>query len=172
MKKLLAIVFSLVLVFAVAGCKEKNKNDNTNNISSKSSSKSQASSKEDANDEGVKLADGTIIYSEGGISENAKIEIKDENGNVLLNGENIFKVSAKYFPEGTYGIQLEFNESGTEKFKIATEQNLEKTLSIYVDEKLIASPYVSEVINDDKCVITNYEFNKEQIIEIYNNLTK
>ncbi len=167
MKKFLAIILSLIFVFAVSGCKE-----NADNKDKKASSTKENNKKNYTKDEGIKLPDGSIIFLEGSISNNAKIEFKDENDNLLLTAEDIFKVSAKYFPEGCYGIQLEFNESGTEKFKTATQQNLGKTISIFIDDELIFAPIINEIINDDKVVISNYNFKKEEVFDIYDSLTK
>lgn len=167
MKKFFAVFLSLIVVFCIVGCTEA-QNETQNKTSSANSTDSNVSSE----DEGVKLKDGTIIYREGVISADALIEFKDESGSVLLNSTDIFKVSAKYLEYSGYVIQLDFNEDGTEKFKVATEKNKGKTISIYIDNKNVFSPVVQDVITDGKVIITNYEFTKEKILEIYDTLAE
>ncbi|MBQ2934143.1 MAG: hypothetical protein IJE02_05995 [Clostridia bacterium] len=167
MKKIITLILCFIFVFAVLGCKDKTDNDTNEN----ESSANQNSSERETDDDGIELADGTIIYFEGAISPDAKIEFKDENNNVLLTTESILKVSARYFPEGCYGIQLEFNENGIEKFKTLTEQNLGKPIHIFIDGQLISSPIVQDVIYDGIVNIINYSFEKEDIFELYDSLT-
>ena len=75
MKKIITLILCFIFVFAVLGCKDKTDNDTNEN----ESSANQNSSERETDDDGIELADGTIIYFEGAISPDAKIEFKDED---------------------------------------------------------------------------------------------
>lgn len=75
----------------------------------------------------------------------AKLEWKDSDGNVVLQGEDIQSASADYV-DGQYIVSFTLTSTGTTKFAEATAANLNKSISIYVDDELISSPTVNAVI--------------------------
>ncbi len=94
-----------------------------------------------------------------GLDKTAKIEFRDPDGNVLLEGDDI--ESAKYSEEPTDNtglpsphVVLNFSEEGSKKFATATEKLVGKTMSIYLDEDEITAPTVSGKIDSNTAVIT------------------
>lgn len=55
---------------------------------------------------------------------------------------------------GVPQIQLQFNAEGTKKFKTITEENLNKPVAIYLDDRLLIAPTVQSVIPSGQAVIT------------------
>lgn len=95
------------------------------------------------------------------LGQSATLEFKDESGNVLIRGSEHLKDAYVAVSEGAYVIKLEFNELGKKAFAKATEENLDKTISIYIDDKLVISPKVKKVITDGNCVIEgNYTYDQ------------
>ena len=170
MKKALYIILSLLLVIALTGCSDANENQ-TGTITSTSENAASNTEQKPEENEGIKLADGTIIYCEGKTADDAQIEFKDENGNIVLTASDILKVSARYFSEECYGIQLEFTEDGAQKFTKITQENLGKTINIYLNGELVVSPVINSVINDNKTKIVDYSFDKEKVLKLYETLT-
>lgn len=86
----------------------------------------------------------------------SQLYFKDENGNTLLTGDDVESATEQVDPEhGGYEVALKFSAEGTEKFAKATEENQGKTISIYLDDKLVSSPTVESVITDGNAVINN-----------------
>lgn len=93
------------------------------------------------------------------IGQSAKLQFKDEEGNVLIDGSQHLKDSSVGLNDAAYVIKLEFNELGTKAFAEATEANLNKTISIYIDDKEVMSPTVNSVITDGNAIIEgNYTY--------------
>lgn len=79
--------------------------------------------------------------------------------NVLLEGSDVTEATPvmQQDPttgEYTYAISLSFSEEGTKKFAKATEDLLNKTISIWMDDIMISFPKVEAVIADGKASIT------------------
>ncbi|MEG2348152.1 MAG: protein translocase subunit SecD [Clostridia bacterium] len=94
-----------------------------------------------------------------GLDKTAKIEFRDEEGNVLISGSEI--KTAKYSEDPTEKtglpsphVVLEFSEEGTKKFADATEKLIGKIMPIYLDKDLITSPYVNQKIDSNTAIIT------------------
>ena len=81
------------------------------------------------------------------IAAGTVLEIKDEDENVLLTEADIKEVAAKYEDEQYY-LVLKFTEGGAERLKTATEENVGKTLPLYVNNALVSMPTVGDVISD------------------------
>ncbi len=81
------------------------------------------------------------------IAEGTSLEIRDDDQNVLLTESDIKLVSANYLDE-KYFLKLEFTSDGAIRLKEATEQNVSKKLSIYVNNALLSMPTVASVITD------------------------
>lgn len=100
------------------------------------------------------------------IGKTAKLQFEDENGKVLLDGGNV--ESAKYVMQKADStsveepvVSLELDKEGTEKFAIATKDNLNKVIKIVLDGETISAPTVQTEITDGKCVINGMKDSKE-----------
>lgn len=94
-----------------------------------------------------------------GLDKTAKVEFRDEEGNVLLSGDDI--ASAKYSddPVDYTGmpsphVVLNFSEEGAKKFADATEKLVGKTIAIYLDEEELMAPTVNQKIESNTAIIT------------------
>jgi protein-export SecD/SecF family membrane protein len=92
------------------------------------------------------------------IGATALLSFKDEDGNTLLSGNDIAGAERQmYTPSqgaaSQYVVALEFKPEGTQKFADATTNNLNKTISIFLDNEMISSPTVNAAITDGKAVI-------------------
>lgn len=88
------------------------------------------------------------------IGEPAELEFKDSEGTVLLEGTKHLEDASAVSYEGAYAISLTFNEEGTKLFAQATEDNVGKTISIFINGEEIMKPTVNTAITDGKAVIT------------------
>ncbi|MFZ5351402.1 MAG: protein translocase subunit SecD [Bacillota bacterium] len=92
------------------------------------------------------------------IGKTAKLEFKDEAGNVVLTGEDI--KGAEVVFSGATGVNnpevsLKLSPEGIKKFAKATTENVGKKIIIYLDEIVISDPIVNSPIEDGNAVITN-----------------
>lgn len=84
----------------------------------------------------------------------AKLSFKDADGKELLSGSDVSKAEALPDQEnGNYLVSLTFSKDGTTKFATATKNNINKAISIYMDDKLVSSPTVQNEITDGRAVI-------------------
>ncbi len=95
------------------------------------------------------------------LAQTAEIKFVDEDGNILLSGQDIASASVSTDPVDNSGmpsphVVLNFSEEGTKKFAEATEKNVGKTISIMLDETLIMDPppTVNEKIDSNTAIIT------------------
>ena len=84
------------------------------------------------------------------------LTFRDEDGNVLLDSDEIAKVKSIEF-YGGYAIELEFSEEGKKIFAEITENMIGRQLSVYYGEVLLSSPTVQSAIAEEKAVITGLE---------------
>lgn len=116
----------------------------------------------------------TVIIDLPGISDvqkakellgsTAKLEFKDEEGNVVLEGKDIVANRTAAEPQqGTtagltaasaWQIKVVLTSEGREKFAAATSANIGKQIAIYLDEILISAPTVQSAITDGEAIIT------------------
>jgi len=95
------------------------------------------------------------------LGEPAKLEFKDESGQVLVTGTQHLEDATATLYQGYYAVSLKFNTEGTAAFARATESNIGKAISIYVNDNLLISPTVNSAITDGNAVITgNYDYAK------------
>lgn len=88
------------------------------------------------------------------LSKTGNLTFKDEDGNEVLNGSDISEASVVIDSSTSSPVvSLKLTEEGTTKFAEATEANLYKTISIYMDDEEISSPTVNSVITDGNAVI-------------------
>ena len=89
------------------------------------------------------------------VSKAGKLEFKDPDGKVVLEGKDVKDATAGTNPDtGNPEISLTLNESGRVKFAEATARLIQQKISIYIDDQLQQSPTVQVVINDGKASIS------------------
>ena len=89
------------------------------------------------------------------LSKTGNLTFKDSEGNEVLNGSDVEEASV-VIDYTTYSpvVSLKLTKDGTAKFAEATEANLNKTISIYMDDEEISSPTVDAVITDGNAIIS------------------
>jgi preprotein translocase subunit SecD len=89
------------------------------------------------------------------LGRTAHMEFKTEDGQVVMTGADLKKAQADIDtstnePE----VSLTFNSDGAKKFAAVTAANVGKTISIYLDDKLLTNPVVKEAIPSGNAVIS------------------
>lgn len=92
----------------------------------------------------------------------AKLEFRDESGNVVLIGENIVSAKAYIDSTGEPLVSFKLDEEGTAKFATATRENLNRTISIVVDDIVISAPKVENVIPSGEGQITSEDWTADE----------
>lgn len=93
------------------------------------------------------------------IGKSATLEFRDSEGKVLITGSEHLADCYAATSEGKYVIKLEFNAKGKTAFYEATNANIGKTISIYIDDVEIMSPTVNAAIPDGQAIIEgNYDY--------------
>lgn len=92
------------------------------------------------------------------IGKTAQLEFIDPENNVVLTGGQVVDSKAVYQTDDM-GVErpvvtLELNKEGAEAFAEATEKYIGQQISIVLDNDVISSPVVQNVISDGKAVIT------------------
>ena len=99
------------------------------------------------------------------LGEPAELEFKDSEGSVLIEGSKHLEDAYVSLYNGAYAINLVFNSEGTTAFAEATQNNIGKTLSIYINGEEIMAPTVQSAITDGQAVITgNYTMQQAEQI--------
>ena len=99
------------------------------------------------------------------LGEPAELEFKDSEGSVLIEGSKHLEDAYVSLYNGAYAINLVFNGEGTTAFAEATQNNIGKTLSIYINGEEIMAPTVQSAITDGQAVITgNYTMQQAEQI--------
>lgn len=93
---------------------------------------------------------------------------------ILLDGSSISSASASVTQDETgkkqqYQVSLEFTEEGTEKFAEATEQQIGKQISIWMDDIMVSAPTVNETIKEGKASITG-DFSASEASDLANRI--
>ena len=102
--------------------------------------------------------DANAILEE--LGEPGTLEFADENGNVLLTGDDVKTASAGMTNQNNnkeYVIELIFNEAGATKFAEATKNNVGKRIFIIYNNEVISSPNVKEAITGGQATISPIE---------------
>jgi preprotein translocase subunit SecD len=90
------------------------------------------------------------------IGRPAKLEFKkDEESDPYVTGEDLKSAYVSTDENGSYVVAIEFDDEGTEKFKDATTERLNQTISIYINGEEKLSPTVESVISNGKATISN-----------------
>ena len=88
------------------------------------------------------------------LSKTGNLTFKDADGNEVLNGTDVAEASVVINSSTNAPVvSLKLTDEGTIKFAEATEANLYKTISIYMDDEEISSPTVNAVITDGNAII-------------------
>lgn len=111
------------------------------------------------------------------IGSTAKLEFRDENGNVVLDGSdldpngatpNLDQTDSSGAASGSltesWEVDITLTDAGKAKFAKATTDNLNKTIGIFLDDQLISDPTVSSAITDGQARITG-NFTSDQAKE-------
>lgn len=89
------------------------------------------------------------------LTKSGKLEFKDSEGKVVLEGKDIEKATAMVDNQTNEPtVSLELNNEGKNKFAEATGNNIGKKISIFMDEDEISSPVVQSRITDGKAIIS------------------
>ncbi len=100
----------------------------------------------------------------------ATFEIRDEDGTVLLDGGDLQSAGPSWSPsaDGEYipVVTVSFNQSGAQAFAEATENNIGRTLEMYVDDELITAPIVHETITGGAAIISGHFDTLEEAKEL------
>lgn len=87
------------------------------------------------------------------LTSTGELTFKDSNGKTLLTGNDVKTATAILTNEGKAIIRLKFTPDGTKKFAEATKENLNKIITISLDDKVLTSPIVNSVITEGEAVI-------------------
>ncbi len=92
------------------------------------------------------------------IGKTALLEFKTEDGKVVVNGSELKSAKLVFSQEqssmGEPQISFELNETGTKAFAAATQANIGKKISIYLDGSLLMSPTVDSAITNGQGAIS------------------
>ncbi len=89
----------------------------------------------------------------------AVLTFRDEEDNIIVTGKNLKLANFQFQATQEGGIRepvvlLEWDDEGKRLFAEGTERNVDKTISIYLDDQLLIAPKVNEPILDGNAVIT------------------
>ena len=102
------------------------------------------------------VSDANEILEE--LGEPGTLEFQDEDGNVILTGDDISSASAESTQDSygntQYVVALTFTDDAAEVFSEYTTNHLDETLAIYYDGECISSPTIQSAITDGSCQIT------------------
>lgn len=96
------------------------------------------------------------IMDKDSFVENAKKQfLQPEFENTGLTGQHLARSQVGFNQQTKQPeIMLEFNSEGKKLFKEITERNIGKPVAIYLDEEMVSSPIVNDVIRDGNAVIS------------------
>ncbi len=92
-------------------------------------------------------------------------EGEEISGEVILTGADVEKANV-YYDEfnSEFIIQIDFTQSGAEKFSEATGRLIGEIISIWVDDEILSAPYVHEQVVDGRAVISG-KFSVDKAME-------
>ena len=92
------------------------------------------------------------------IGKTALLEFKTADGKVVVNGSNLKSAQLVFSQEqatlGEPEISFELDAAGTAAFAAATQANIGKVITIYLDSQVLMSPTVNSAITDGKGAIS------------------
>ena len=100
------------------------------------------------------------------VGQPAKLEFKDPEGNVILEGKDIEIAQAvQDGTNGKYMVDFQLSSEGTDKFAEATTKWKGQTISIHLDDVVISAPTVNEPILGGKGVISG-DFTAQEAVNL------
>ncbi|MBO5210541.1 MAG: hypothetical protein J6B80_01255 [Clostridia bacterium] len=138
MKKIITLIFCILIIFSLVSCAEKNIEDD------------------------ITTASITTVNI---------LEIVDNNGKVWLTNKDVIDVTRGFDPFNGYFININTTEDGKQKLSDATTGNLNKTISLKINDELIFSATVISPITDGAFIINGFE-SEEEMSELFKSLTK
>lgn len=98
-----------------------------------------------------------LAYDEPG--EGLTEYVFDKTGDVFyvekgahISNDNIVHASSIELSHG-YGVQIKFNDVGTEKFRELTGNNIGKRIAMILDDELVSAPIVRDTITQGVAII-------------------
>lgn len=102
----------------------------------------------------------------------AHLEFRDPSGNVVLEGKDIENAYVTQDTENNlFMVGFELTGEGTKKFAEATQANIGKAISIYLDDELVSAPTVESAITSGTGVISSSSSSQEESWDFANNLS-
>ncbi len=93
------------------------------------------------------------------------------NDNVILKGsKDIDSASVVYDEAGKPLVSLDLTDEGAAKFATATKQYKDQIISIWMDDDMISSPVVNEVITNGKATISSDTMTSEEATNLANKI--
>jgi preprotein translocase subunit SecD len=96
----------------------------------------------------------------------AKLEFKDPDGNVVMEGDDIQSARMVIGPTGQPEVSFTLSDEGSKKFAEATSRLVGQQISIVLDDTVISAPTVDEVIAGGRGQITSPNFTNESASEL------
>ena len=105
------------------------------------------------------VTDANEILEE--LGEPGTLEIQDEDGNVIIDGEDITSASAvsqkNDYGNAEYVVQLVLTDDAAETFADYTAEHVGDSMPIYYDGDMISNPTIQEEISGGTCVISGMD---------------
>ena len=107
------------------------------------------------------MPDGSIQYRQLSISSEKRLEFKGEDGNTLLDEQDVAWVYEKYSEDSGYHLILEFTDEGTAELAEVTRENIGKEISLFADgEKVFSAMLVAEITNGKIVIMEKLQITK------------
>jgi len=91
------------------------------------------------------------------IGKTGYLKFVGPNKDEIVNGKDVKNAYVSFDEYNKPQINLEFNDSGKEKFSEATKKYVGQKIAIYLDENMLTDPVVQVQITDGNARITNME---------------
>ena len=98
-----------------------------------------------------------------GLIVRGDMQFRDSKGNVKVRGEHVKDARSGYDENGNPTVYLEFTSEGATLFASVTkavaakENEVENKLFIYIDDKLVSSPTISQEISNGQATLTGID---------------
>jgi len=110
------------------------------------------------------IGDAETIAAE--IGATAMLTFVDDEGNVFLTGEYVANALGLIDPNIGAGVSIDFSNEGARIFEQATRDNLNRQIFIFMDDTLIAEPFIYAVITDGSGIISGGNITMESALEL------
>ncbi len=110
------------------------------------------------------------ILGENPLDKTVAFTIRDENGAILLNNDDVSTVAAKHNSINGYFLEITFNSAGSAKFATVTRENINKALHLYADDVLLSSPIIMDELSNGVAVIGG-KYDEESLMALFDTLT-